>query len=684
MIAIILAAATETLLEREVEDSLDPELAALKGLPKALFPVGDGNTSMLEHWCHTIEKNREISHIFIVTSAAKYKYFERFATSRGIPVQCVVNDGVTRNSERLGSARDLMLGLKRAKQMLGSLHQDVMVLAGDSLFYKTFDVRGVTNFFKRKGDGSLLLYCNLGEGVSVEDRGVAVVDPKSKEILQFNEKPAKQDWEDVKEVTYTKYGIPIPADRTSKSWGDLACPMFYILRGTTVPMVERFVAENAVHGATGLGCGKLIEYLCAQSKFYGMRLPSAFSMIGTKADLGDYRALDESFRTSALSRSTTFDDLGRVVTKAHARVGLMGNPSDGYFGKTLGLSLENFWATVTLEASKTLRLVPNPLYDPSEFGSLGSLYEIGKREGYQGGMRLLMATCKKFSEFCTENGIALANRNFKVSYDTNIPRQVGLAGSSAIVTALFKALMAFYGLNETDIPLAMQPSFVLSVEMGELGINAGLQDRVVQVYEGLTYMDFEESFMKENGHGKYERLPKTMIENLPLFLAYENDPSDSGKIHSTVRQRWNDGEVAVRKAMAEFGKITDLAVAAMKEKDAGTLMELMDKNFSCRRNLFGDECLGKTNLKMIDIGKSCGAAVKFCGSGGAVVGLCKREKLGELRDNYEQNGFIFTELQAHFPAPIVEQNPGLSVAFLDGIEMGEDLPAGLGSPGKTC
>ena len=72
-------------------------------------------------------------------------------------------------------------------------------------------------------------------------------------------------------------------------------------------------------------------------------------------------------------------------------------------------------------------------------------------------MRLLMATCKKFVEYCTKNGIALPNRNFTVSYDTNIPRQVGLAGSSAIVSALFKALMAFYGLNDLDIPIERQP-----------------------------------------------------------------------------------------------------------------------------------------------------------------------------------------------------------------------------------
>ena len=37
---------------------------------------------------------------------------------------------------------------------------------------------------------------------------------------------------------------------------------------------------------------------------------------------------------------------------------------------------------------------------------------------------LLQATCKKFHEYCSKRGIALAKRNFTLRYSTNIPRQV--------------------------------------------------------------------------------------------------------------------------------------------------------------------------------------------------------------------------------------------------------------------
>ncbi len=53
--------------------------------------------------------------------------------------------------------------------------------------------------------------------------------------------------------------------------------------------------------------------------------------------------------------------------------------------------------------------------------------------------------------------------------------QVGLAGSSAIVTATLQCLMSFFRVTDADLPKEVQPQFVLDVEVAELKINAGLQ-----------------------------------------------------------------------------------------------------------------------------------------------------------------------------------------------------------------
>ena len=47
------------------------------------------------------------------------------------------------------------------------------------------------------------------------------------------------------------------------------------------------------------------------------------------------------------------------------------------------------------------------------------------------------------------------------------------------------------------------PQVILDVEMAELGIVAGLQDRVVQVFGGVVHMDFGKHHLDTMGHGIY-------------------------------------------------------------------------------------------------------------------------------------------------------------------------------------
>jgi glucuronokinase len=65
--------------------------------------------------------------------------------------------------------------------------------------------------------------------------------------------------------------------------------------------------------------------------------------------------------------------VGRMTHKAYARIGFLGNPSDGYYGKTISFLLENVSATVSLEPSDTLKFVPSQEHDPQDFPSLEAL-----------------------------------------------------------------------------------------------------------------------------------------------------------------------------------------------------------------------------------------------------------------------------------------------------------------------
>jgi len=119
-----------------------------------------------------------------------------------------------------------------------------------------------------------------------------------------------------------------------------------------------------------------------------------------------------------------------------------------------------------------------------------------------------------------------------------------MAGSSAIIVAALRCLMDFY---QIDIPKVVQPSLALSVEVEELGIGAGLQDRVIQVYEGVVYMDFAPEHMQEtNGylHGQYEPLDPNLLP--PIYLAYNTDSSEPTEVfHNDIRGRFHRGDNTV-------------------------------------------------------------------------------------------------------------------------------------------
>lgn len=317
-----------------------------------------------------------------------------------------------------------------------------------------------------------------------------------------------------------------------------------------------------------------------------------------------------------------------VRRRAFARAGLVGNPSDGYGGKTISVIIRNFRAEVVLYEWDEVEIVQTER-DQSRFGSVLELVRDVKLHGYYGGMRLLKATVKKFVEYCQRRGHPLHGRNFSLRYESDIPRQVGLAGSSAIIVAALRCLTDFYGVA---IPKEVQPSLARAVETEELGIAAGLQDRVIQVYEGLVYMDFAPDRMREQAglrFGHYEPIDPGLLP--PLYLAYDPDAGEPTEVfHNDIRARFELGEPAVRRAMERFAALAAEAREALLRRDHEWLGALMDENFDTRRTIYR---LPAGQVRMVEVARSAGASGKFAGSGGAIVGTYRDEAAFErLRD----------------------------------------------------
>lgn len=308
-----------------------------------------------------------------------------------------------------------------------------------------------------------------------------------------------------------------------------------------------------------------------------------------------------------------------IRAKSYPRAGLVGNPSDGYFGKTISFAFSNFCAEVILYESPELEILPCQK-DQSCFTSVQDLVKDVELHGYYGGIRLLKATVKRFYDYCRDNQIELNSRNFTIRYASDIPHGVGLAGSSAIITACLRALTTFYGVT---IPKPTQASLILSAEVDELHIAAGLQDRVIQVYQGLVYMDFDRTLMEKQGHGLYDPIDHTLLP--PLYVAYQEDLSEvSSKFHNNIRERFQLGDKKIIAAMKYWGQLAAKTRKCLLDGRTDEIADLLNANFDKRASIYR---ISPENTRMVETARALGASAKFTGSGGAIVGTYANQKM---------------------------------------------------------
>lgn len=329
-----------------------------------------------------------------------------------------------------------------------------------------------------------------------------------------------------------------------------------------------------------------------------------------------------------------------IESRAYARAGLVGNPSDGYFGKVIAISVKNFWASVSLEEAQELEIKGDE-QESNIYRDIHELVEEINLYGYYGGVRLIKASIKRFFEYCLNRNIKLEAKNFTARYDSTIPRQVGLGGSSAIIVATIRALMRFY---QVEIPIEILPSIVLDAELKELRINAGLMDRVIQVYEGCVYMNLDSEIIKKNGHGIYEQLDPKLLPH--LYLAYKPSLAKvSGDVLNEIRVGYERGDRLVIETLNRIAEIAERGKQALLQGNMDELYNLMNENFDLRRKIMK---ISSGNLELIRAARECGASAKFAGSGGSIIGMYKDE------DMFSHLVIELKKLEAKVIKPIVE------------------------------
>jgi glucuronokinase len=258
-----------------------------------------------------------------------------------------------------------------------------------------------------------------------------------------------------------------------------------------------------------------------------------------------------------------------------ARAALAGNPSDGYGGRTLAVCLPGLAATATVT-------------DGGE-GNGGAAAPLA---------RAALDRIRRLA--------GAGDRRLGVHVATSIPRQVGLAGSSAIVLAVMRAAARVLEVEPAPIVLAHA---ALAAEVEDLGIAAGPQDRIVQALGGLVAMDF--------GADRHERLDPALLP--PLFVAHRAAGGiPSGAVHGDLRARWAAGDPAVVSGMRELAALGARARDALVAGDHAAFAACVDGSFDLRRSLVE---LDAVDAELVAIARRHGASANYAGSGGAVVGV---------------------------------------------------------------
>lgn len=431
--------------------------------------------------------------------------------------------------------------------------------------------------------GVLLGYSE--EEKNLTKRGIAEID-ENHQVVRFLEKPQASD-------TASRY----------------ACPPVYVFRSTgqVRDLLHDFFEahrESAIENRDAPG--KLIAWLVNERRL-NLALKPIFGRFDV-GSIGDYRLCSES-----------------VWSYGFPRLGLMGNPSDSCEGKCITVSFHDFAAVVRLSPTFSSRIVfvPNERSDRLQYSSLSSI------STFAGGLRLMKAAICAFRKFAQSQNIVLHDRGFEISYESTIPLQVGLAGSSALICAALRSLEKWY---QVSLPPYYAPLLMLHTELDLLGVSAGLMDRVIQWHEGFLFLDFTPggevpnelvaptTMFRNCGNYQMKRLDELVTKLPPLTLYYSTaEASESGAVHSDVRKRYYEGDAYVRGKMRELANKADIGYQALVKNDQVLFARTMLENFNLRYELYGVEKVGHRNLEAIRKLEASGFAGKFTGSGGAIV-----------------------------------------------------------------
>lgn len=297
-----------------------------------------------------------------------------------------------------------------------------------------------------------------------------------------------------------------------------------------------------------------------------------------------------------------------IRASAPGRCGIIGNPTDGYGGTVISCSIAQR-AYVEVRPCDCLRIFisdkESVLTATGDFTLSGDYFDIPK-------------SVLKF--------LGMAESRLEIRALSDIPFQAGLAGSTAIMAALFGALTAF---KKEKINSYMIAEHIHEIEQTLLNIQCGFQDHYMVVFGGINNMDFRMkqdcSFIDVGCFATIESLDNYVSE-LPFVLGHTGVQHHSGNVHGPIRERWLQGDPRVRNGYNEIARLARLGKKALIRGDWPELGRLMNINHDIQRDLGGSGEINEILIKAaLDAGAE-GAKLAGAGHGGTIIALATKPR----------------------------------------------------------
>ncbi len=213
-----------------------------KNFPKPLLEVG--GISILDRLLANLDSLEDITQHIIVTNDTFVAFFADWKKHSCYKKEIViVNDGATKNENRRGAVRDILLVIEKLK-----IAEDLLVLAGDNVVDFSF-----ADFirFAQKKKASCIAYYEESSLQILQKHGVLEIDDSAK-VLALHEK----------------------SQTPPSHW---IAPAFYFYPAADLPLLGRILEEDCDLDAPG----NLIAWLCQKTDVYAWR------MTGKRYDIGD-------------------------------------------------------------------------------------------------------------------------------------------------------------------------------------------------------------------------------------------------------------------------------------------------------------------------------------------------------------------------------------------------------------